>query len=303
MAEERLIDDDKDRKFRIKKNADGEDELVLVEGVADEENNEEIGFEVPEQDSDDEEAAVMTPEQLAAREKLREAEAEKRRKRMSEIVANAEKILAAGKFEDAVDALAEADGLGADDGALSALKIRALTRDFTDFSDCERGKEAVDELKACGGAEKLKGFEPLLPEINKKIEALREQTTALNTENEQKKGERRADFTRKRNKSLVFFAVTAVCLIVFAALAIHYGTHLTAVKGGANIPLFIAFISLAGMFFIAFLVAAKFFWKYAHNLRLNEKNSSTKLGRELEARRAELKFTESIAGILNDISR
>ena len=29
MAEERLVDDDKDRKYKIRKNADGEDELVI----------------------------------------------------------------------------------------------------------------------------------------------------------------------------------------------------------------------------------------------------------------------------------
>ena len=29
MAEERLIDDDKDRKYKVIKNADGEDELVI----------------------------------------------------------------------------------------------------------------------------------------------------------------------------------------------------------------------------------------------------------------------------------
>ena len=29
MAEERLIDDDKDKKYKIRKNADGEDELYI----------------------------------------------------------------------------------------------------------------------------------------------------------------------------------------------------------------------------------------------------------------------------------
>ena len=68
MAEERLIDDDKDRKYKIRKNADGEDELVVDSAPEEEEEAEDIEFEVPELDSDDEEAAVMTPEQLAVRE-------------------------------------------------------------------------------------------------------------------------------------------------------------------------------------------------------------------------------------------
>ena len=81
MAEERLIDDDKDRKYKIVKNADGEDELV-IDGAPDEaESADEVGFEVPELDSDDEEAAIMTPEQLAARERMREEAEAARRKR------------------------------------------------------------------------------------------------------------------------------------------------------------------------------------------------------------------------------
>lgn len=76
MAEERLIDDDKDRKYKIRKNADGEDELVIDAAPEEEEPAEEIGFEVPELE-DDEEAAVMTPEQLAARERAREEAEEK----------------------------------------------------------------------------------------------------------------------------------------------------------------------------------------------------------------------------------
>ena len=71
MAEERLIDDDKDRKYKIRKNENGEDELV-IDGLPEEEDREEIAFEVPDLESDDEEAAVMTPEQLAARDKARE---------------------------------------------------------------------------------------------------------------------------------------------------------------------------------------------------------------------------------------
>ena len=44
MAEERLIDDDKDRKYKIVKNADGEDELV-IDGAPDEaESADEVGF-------------------------------------------------------------------------------------------------------------------------------------------------------------------------------------------------------------------------------------------------------------------
>ena len=59
MAEERLIDDDKDKKYKIRINEQGEEELVLDETRAesDAEESDEVGFEVPELDEDDEEAA------------------------------------------------------------------------------------------------------------------------------------------------------------------------------------------------------------------------------------------------------
>ena len=303
MAEERLIDDDKDRKYKIIKNADGEDELVIDDAPEAEEPEEELGFEVPELDSDDEEAAIMTPEQLAAREKQREEEEAARKSKLIEIAEHASSLLAEKKYEDAGYVLAEADELG-DDGEIYVLKLRTLTRDFTDFTNTEDGVEAVAGVKAFTAKETVEGFAHIIPSLKAKAEELKAEVDALDCENEEKKSERRAVFKKKRNNSLIFFAATVVPLIVFAVLAIYYGTHLTAVKGGANIPLFIAFISLAGAFFIATVIAAKFLWKNSNNLKLNEKNSATKLGRKLEETKAELSFVESISEIFvkHDIS-
>ncbi len=302
MAEERLIDDDKDRKYKIVKNADGEDELVIDTSSA-EDVEEELDFEVPELTSDDEEAAIMTPEQLAAREKMRAEEAAKNQEKLKEIAAHASLLLDEGKFEDAGYVLAEAEELG-DDGEIYLLKLRACTREFTDFSNLEEGENAaagVNKFTAKEGVETLAGA---IPVLKAKAEELTKEVETLAAENEEKKSERRVVFRKKRNNSAIFFAVAVLPLIVFAALAIYYGTHLTAVKDGANIPLFITFVSLAGVFFIATVIAAKMLWTNANNLKLNEKNSATKLGRNLEEKRAESKLVESILEIFvkHDIS-
>ena len=42
MAEERLIDDDKDRKYKIRKNADGEEELIVIDPEDGEEEESDI---------------------------------------------------------------------------------------------------------------------------------------------------------------------------------------------------------------------------------------------------------------------
>ena len=56
MAEERIIDDDKDKKYRIRINEDGEEELEVIDLGMDEEQEEayETGLEIPEFEEDDE---------------------------------------------------------------------------------------------------------------------------------------------------------------------------------------------------------------------------------------------------------
>lgn len=303
MAEERLIDDDKDRKYKVVKNADGEDELVIDDTQDETESAEELGFEVPELDSDDEEAAIMTPEQLAAREKMREEAEAERVKKLKEIAAHASALLDEKKYDDAGYVLAEADELG-DDGEICALKLRTLTQDFTDFSNAEEGAAAADGVKNFTANDTVEKLAFAVPLLKVKAEELKSEVEALDKENEEKKSERRAVFARKRNVSAIAFVATVVPLIVFAALAVYFGTHMTAVKGGANIPLFITFVALAGAFFVATVIAAKILWKNANNLKLNEKNSATKLGRKLEERKSELNLVESISEIFvkNDIS-
>ena len=79
MAEERLIDDDKDRKYKIRINEYGEEELIIDESAEEEAESEIPVFEIPEDGEDDEEAALLTPEQLAERERLKLEEQTKRK--------------------------------------------------------------------------------------------------------------------------------------------------------------------------------------------------------------------------------
>lgn len=301
MAEERLIDDDKDRKYKIRKNEDGEDELVLDPEAAEEEPEEEVSFEVPDLDSDDEEAAVMTPEQLAERERRREEEEKKRKAELKEIAAHARELIAEKKFEDAGYVLAKAEEC--EDGEIYVLKLRAATKDFTDFSSPEEGEEAVTGVKSYAGGEVLEELSAFVPGLKVKAEDLKKEVEALASENEGKKGERRVLFMQKRNKSAIFFAATVVPLLVFAVLAIYFSTIMYAEKDGSNITLFIVFVSLAGAFFIATVFSARSFWKNADNLKLNERNSSTKLGRKFELSKAGLTLAENILEIfVSDIS-
>ena len=80
MAEERLIDDDKDRKYKIRRNADGEDELIIDDTETPDDESDIPVFDIPVYLEDDDEAALLTPEQLAERERMRAEEQSARRR-------------------------------------------------------------------------------------------------------------------------------------------------------------------------------------------------------------------------------
>ena len=98
MAEERLIDDDKDRKYRIRKNENGEEELVIIDDGEEEEDFPEYGVVTDEDEQ-------LSEEELA----LKNAERRQNMQRKAEeLKASAIEKLAAGDFEGAQYALSQA---------------------------------------------------------------------------------------------------------------------------------------------------------------------------------------------------
>ncbi len=293
MAEERLIDDDKDRKYKIRKNADGEDELVVDSAPEEEEEAEDIEFEVPELDSDDEEAAVMTPEQLAARELAKLQEEEKRRNKLAEYAAHAERLISENKFEDALYVLEEAETLGVD-GRISALKLQALTCGYSDFSRTEECFSAADAVLTYADNETKAEYAEYVSDIAVRAEELGKQVEELNVQNEEQRSARQVKFLAKRKKALIWFAATAVPMLVFAILSIYFSTVMHAQMDHTNMILCFVFAGVAGAFFLASLFTAHALWSSVRLLKLNAKNSSTKLGREYEQKKAQYEVMNKI---------
>lgn len=292
MAEERLIDDDKDRKYKIRKNEDGEDELV-IDDAPEEEETEEIGFEVPELEADDEEAAVMTPEQLAARDKAREEAEAARLKGIADRTAHARELISAGKFTDACFVLDEAEALGKDGGVYS-LKVFALTKNFSDYTACAECAPAVEGVKEFASEEIKAEIAPYADGVKSAREELLKEVETLSAENEAKKAERGEVFAAKKKKYFIWFAVTAIPLVIFAILAAYFGANMHSRYDHTYMIMCFVFIGVAALFFIATLFTAHKLWDSAKLLKLNSKNSSTKLGREYEAKKAQLNLIESI---------
>lgn len=302
MAEERLIDDDKDRKYKIRINENGEEELV-IDPNAEEDEVEEIDFEVPDFDTDDEEAAVMTPEQLAARQRQREEEEAKRAKKASVYLDRAKSCLAEKDYSGAIYALTQAAELDSVNGEIYALQIQAYTQNFTEWSYLEDGATAADGLAEHGTEELKNGLKEISAPLSQKIAETKKSVSELNEENESKKDERRQAFKARKKTALIAFSSTAAPFVVFLVLAIVIGVNFMFTREDALFTIItILFAALALAAFIAMLVMAHKLWDASRNLKLNERNSSTKLGREYEQEKTRLEQLTRIYAVINSIS-
>ena len=286
MAEERLIDADKDKKYKIRKNADGEDELYLDLEESGEEQ-ESLEFEVPEFETDDEEAAVLTPEQFAERERLKKEDEEKRRQKVDGLISHARQLIEEQSYEGALYVASEAEELIKNDGEVAVIKLLAATENLRSFTG-EEILSAVESVENNCTPECLLQLSDRLDNLNARADGLSKEVEELKTTNDEKKAERREVFLNKRKKSLIFFAATAIPFFVFLVLGIYFASVMHAVKDGRNIIFTIVFFAVAGAIFIVFLFAAHMFWDSAKKVSLNEKNSSTQIGRLYESKREEL---------------
>lgn len=289
MAEERLIDDDKDRKYKIRINENGEEELVIAPRGEDEEADEDaIGFEVPEFDTDDEEAAIMTPEQLAARQKAREEEEARRKQKVEAHLSRAKVCLEQGDYEGARFQLNEAGELDGRNGEISVLKVKTLSRNFTDYTMIDECAEAADGVEEFATDEQKAELLALAAPLVERIEKEKKELVALDKENTEKKNERRGVFVARRKKAMIGFVASASPFAAFLVAAIVIGATLMFTReDGLYIILTAVFAALALGAFIATLAFAHKLWEEARNVKLNERNSSTKIGREYEAKKAD----------------
>ena len=288
MAEERLIDDDKDKKYKIRINEDGEEELYIET-----QPDEEAEFEVPQVMYDDPDAESLDPEAYAERIRAREEEEARRNKELADRLSLAEKNIAEGDFSTALYNLEEAENCGIESGKMCILKARAVAGDLKE-PDLNELAKAVDAVNKYASDEEKAELDYIADKLAAALEEDRQRAEKLGAENEEKKAERRGLFLQKRKKSLINFAITCVPMVVFAVVAAIFASMMYAREDGLNVVLMIVFAAVAGVFLIASLFTARFLWKAVRNVRLNEKNSATKLGREYEAVLAEINKLDGI---------
>lgn len=267
MAEERLIDDDKDRKYKIIINENGEEELVIDATPE---------AEIPAFDVlsyDDEE---LTAEQASEREYFKAEEEKLRAERTAELMQTAREKLAAEEFEEARYALFQAEDLSGSNGEVYYLKLKILTRNLQTFVDLDKCAAAADGVAEQSTEEQKKELLSLSAGLKEKINSTKEQADKLAAENERGKAERRDTFVKLKNNSLKIFLSCLSSLAVFLALVVVFAVVL---------PDRVVYMSVAGavaaVCFVCTVFSLKRFLSSAHDLKRNEDDKATKLGREL----------------------
>ena len=294
MAEERLIDDDlnKDKKYRIRKNADGEDELYIDDSVQEEpEDFEAVSLDVPEFSEGDGE---LTPEQIAAAEQEKKARAERIKSALSVNLEKAQAKLAEEDFEGALASTEAALQIDPTSGLALAVKLKALTKNFTDFERLDDCIETASNItNFCSDEQKSELTEHASP-LESRIFKLEEQAAALHVQVEEKKAERRVVFLEDRKKSVMWFSITGIPFIVCLIVAIAFASVMFARKDGLNMIVTIVFAALSAICFIATLFTSHKMWEAMKKVSLNEKNNSTQIGRDYEKMLSEIKKLNTV---------
>lgn len=289
MAEERLIDADKDKKYRIKVNENGEEELVVVEGETPEADYQEVMFAVPEEIAEGD-VSGLTPEQLEERRKREEEERAERQRQVEELLKKAKSESLLYRYVTALENVQKVEELDNENGEAQALKLVAYTRNFTDYSQIINAAAGVDKLVNYTSDErKAELLKTAQPSLESEISKLRTTVSAMNKENEEKKAERAVRFNRDRNIAIGVFCALAAVLIVFASLAGYYSTLIFTVPTDKYLTLTCVFAGLAFSELFAVAFAARQLNITCRRVRQNKKNTTTQLGRDLLAEQAKLK--------------
>lgn len=291
--EERMIDDEYGRGVRLKKTKDGyvdaTDELAENETPESEDTElaeDEIAFAFPtlDEEENEESFAELTPEEVAALKKRREEEALAKKAVYDQLCKEGEELLATGSFKSAE--LKYEKALKYDDEATEASVgyWRAKTADFTDPDVLanEYVDESIESLEYDLGyaatdviREKYEDvFKGRLRELTAEEEPLREEV-------EGKQRRRREILKARRLKRGLFFAVSAIPLIVCVILAAFFGMKNFTTRGGEYIGLTIGFAAACVVFFIVFAVFTNRFINACRMYRKNERLDETDDGARL----------------------
>ncbi len=293
MAEERLIDDDedkdkkirivaegKDSKFQVVTDENGEEELLIHETPEEEEQGV-MQFEIPEDLVEDEELADLSGEQLAEAMRRKEEEEKQRLEKVADFTQKAHEALNEGKFATSMEYITSAEDYNADSSDIRCMKLTALTQAYADFSETEQIMKAAADVTQKGSEEdkaalKAKYYTGLKKSADTDMSALEK----IKEENEAGKEERRQILAPQKKAASIRFYISLAVFVVFAAVAIGLSTRMFSMENALMLVLTIVFAAIAVVCLVVFVVFTRFFITACQMYSKNEKDTSTKVGRE-----------------------
>ena len=280
--EERIIDDEYGRGIRLKKTKEGyvdvTDELANEpqEETENEEINEEVAFEFPvlDTDEDDEDLVGLSPEEAAALRKRKEEELAKKRAEYERLCAEGEELLNEGSFHAAELKFEKALPLDNEATDASVGYWRAKTSDFTqpDVLIEEYWEPGIESLEFDLGYRATDIIrEKYRAVFEKRVEELDEEEKPLAEAFENKQKKRRAVLRSRVKRSTIATLIAALPTIALLAFTIVYLFKNFTVKTNEYM---LPTIVLGAAFFVVFIVFILIANKWINALRMKRANES-----------------------------
>lgn len=293
--EERIIDDEYGRGIRLKKTKDGyvdvTDELAEKEtdGAVEEsleETTDEISFEFPtlERDEEDEDLIGLDPEEAEKKRREKEEKIKARRAEYERVCAEGDEALATGSFKTAELKYEKALKLDDEPTAASVGYWKAKTVHFTqpDVLADEYADEGVESLEYDLGYEAVDVLKKEYHEVFKRrLSELVEEETPLAANVEEKQETRRQYLKERWLRCLLAFAIATVPMIVCIWLTVSFGLKNFSTPDTRYIAPTIGFGAGALVCFIVFAVFTNKLINASRMRRTNEKLESTEDGERL----------------------
>lgn len=297
--EERIIDEEYGRGVRFKKTAFGyvdvTDELAAEHG--DEEPVDEVAFEFPVLEEEDEDLATLTPEEAAALRQKKKEEAEKRKASYEQACQEGEALLDSGEYAKAETKFEQALQL---DGLATHASIgywRAKTENFKkpDVLIDEYADEDMESMEYDLGVEALDTIRVAYQdEFKARLAALCEEEKPLAEKVEGKQIRRRKILSARLRNSIILFTAFLLPTLAGIVLTAVFGAKIpttrentyvlpTIISGGVSFVLFIFWVAFTNKLLNAVRIYAK-----------NERLSSTEDGNRLATIRAYVSLYEEL---------
>ena len=290
--EERIIDDEYGRGIRLRKTEDGyvdvTDELAPQEDG--EEGADEVSFEFPVfEDEDDEDLAALPPEEALALRKKKEEAAKQRKADYEKACQEGEALLENGDFAKAEQSFEKALHLDEVATRASIGYWRAKTENFAkpDVLIDEYADEGMESMEYDLGIDALDTIRTDYKGVfEDRLNKLREEEKPLSAVVEEKQTNRRKLLSVRLRNSIIAFAAVLLPTLVAMILTAVFGAKIPTTRENTYIlPTIILGVASLVLFFVSVFFANKF----ANALRIyrkNERLSSSAEGKKLVTIRA-----------------